>query len=124
MLPVKIGNTDFINIKDAYYVDKTLIVKEIIDSALSSILLITRPRRFGKTLALSMMECFFDETKKDKSSLFDNLHIASYKEIREKHQNKYEIIHLNFKDIRGDNYQIEFNGLRSIIAEQFNKFNY
>ena len=50
--------------------------------------------------------------------------MAKLADALNKHQNKYEVIHLNFKDIRGDNYQIEFDGIKSVISEQFKKFNY
>ncbi len=111
-------------ISNSSYIDKTEILLKIVNASKGTTFLFTRPRRFGKTLALSMMEYFFDETRKDSSSLFDNLSIATYPDIRNKHQNKYAVIHLNFKDIRGDNYQIEFDGIRSIISEQFKKFDY
>lgn len=81
--PIPIGIEDFKKIidKDYYFVDKSLIIKEILDSG-AKITLFTRPRRFGKTLNMSMLRRFFEKTKEDSSYLFDGLAIA---EIGEKY---------------------------------------
>lgn len=87
--------------KNYYFVDKTLLIKELLDSG-SKVTLITRPRRFGKTLAQSMLKEFFDINSAD-SNIFDGLKISQDGSTYMRHRGKYPVIFLSLKDIaRGD----------------------
>lgn len=120
-----IGIDDFKNvIDDAIYVDKTNILSKILCSTSGSTFLFCRPRRFGKSLALSMMDYFLDENKSQYKSLFNGLAIEKDKSIIDKHQNKYSVIHLNFKDLRGDNYDSLIYGVKNKISEIYNDCSY
>ncbi|WP_047267673.1 AAA family ATPase [Marinitoga sp. 1197] len=94
-----IGDSDFKTVieDNAYYIDKSMLIKEIITGG--RVILITRPRRFGKTLNISMLEYFF-KNDEDNKHLFENLKIYEEKEIIEKHLNKYPVIYLTFKDLK------------------------
>ena len=120
-----IGIDDFKNvIDDAIYVDKTNILSKILCATSGSTFLFCRPRRFGKSLALSMMDYFLDENKSQYKSLFNGLAIEKDKSITDKHQNKYSVIHLNFKDLRGDNYDSLIYGVKNKISEIYNDCSY
>lgn len=84
---LRIGQSDFGKLakNNHYLIDKTLLIKGFIKNPYH-IILITRPRRFGKTMNLSMIEHFFDLNKKDNAPLFDEFLIASEKEISRQHQ--------------------------------------
>ena len=81
MYGIGIGQSDFraLRIRKNYYIDKTMYIKDIIDNE-ASVLLVTRPRRFGKTLNMSMLKYYFDCTKKDSKELFDGLKIMEQEE--------------------------------------------
>ena len=74
MQGIGIGVSDFkmLRIRDNYFIDKSLFIKDVIDNQ-SSVMLITRPRRFGKTLNMSMLRYYFDCTKKDSKELFERI---------------------------------------------------
>ena len=76
MKSIGIGESDFkgLRIRDNYYIDKTLFIKDILDNE-SRVILITRPRRFGKTLNMSMLKYYLDCNKKESKKLFENLKI-------------------------------------------------
>ncbi|BBE31479.1 hypothetical protein OSSY52_16200 [Tepiditoga spiralis] len=97
-----IGRSDFKSLieDNMYFVDKSLLIKEVIESG--DVLLITRPRRFGKTLSQSMMKYFFDITQNNEH-LFKNLKIYKEKNIIEKHLNKHPVIYITFKDLKSNN---------------------
>ncbi|BBE30377.1 hypothetical protein OSSY52_05180 [Tepiditoga spiralis] len=97
-----IGRSDFKSLIDdnMYFVDKSMLIKEVIESG--DVLLITRPRRFGKTLSQSMMKYFFDITQNNEH-LFKNLKIYKEKNIIEKHLNKHPVIYITFKDLKSNN---------------------
>ncbi|BBE30583.1 hypothetical protein OSSY52_07240 [Tepiditoga spiralis] len=97
-----IGRSDFKSLieDNMYFVDKSLLIKEVIESG--DVLLITRPRRFGKTLSQSMMKYFFDITQNNEH-LFKDLKIYKEKNIIEKHLNKYPVIYITFKDLKSNN---------------------
>ena len=92
----KVGTDDFKLLRDAggYFVDKSLLIKEVIEG--SQALLLPRPRRFGKTLNLSMLRYFFEKTPEDHTYLFHDLTIASMPEVMH-HQGKYPVIFSEFE---------------------------
>ena len=97
---VSIGNQSFESIreKDNFYVDKTLFIREWWDSD-DAVTLITRPRRFGKTLNMNMLECFFSNKYKDRGDLFEGLEIWRDEKYREL-QGTYPVIFLSFASIK------------------------
>ncbi|MDD6710753.1 MAG: AAA family ATPase [Sharpea porci] len=98
--------------KDAYYVDKTNFISEVLNE---KVVLYTRPRRFGKTLNMSMLYYFFSNKEKENSYLFDGLNISHNSEAM-KHQNQYPVIFLTLKDLQNDTYDSQINIYRSIIS--------
>ena len=104
-----------------YFVDKSLFIKEVIDSS-SETSLVMRPRRFGKTLNLSMLRYFFGNGNfiPTNKNLFKNL--AIYKEdVFAEHFEKYQIIYLTFKDVKSDNFESSYNKIYSLIQKEFDK---
>lgn len=92
--------------RESYYVDKSLFIKELVDAGFldRSPQLILRPRRFGKTLNLSMLKTFFDISEKENAWMFSGLYISEYAEICQQHQNKYPVISVSFKDTGARDY--------------------
>ena len=95
---IPVGVSDFAEIRanGYYYVDKTGLLREILNSEAIKVTLLTRPRRFGKTLGMSMLANFFDICKKSEG-LFANLEISRYPELCEKWMNQYPVLFLSFK---------------------------
>jgi len=125
MKKLDIGNSDFKSIieNNNYFVDKSLLIKEIIDSQ-NQVILLPRPRRFGKTLNLSMVKYFFDIKQSDQENLFVNLNIwQTENDIKEKYA-KYPVIYLSFKDAKDDNWQNCYNQIISEIADLYENHNY
>jgi len=121
-LPVGISDFEKLITQNYYFVDKSLLIKEILDSG-AEVTLIPRPRRFGKTLNLSMIKCFFEKTKESKAQLFNNLKITQYPEIM-KHQGQSPVIFLTFKDVKQTNWQICYEKIRELIGNEFYRHNY
>ena len=101
-----IGNSNFADIRanNYYYVDKTGIIEEILKTEGTQITLITRPRRFGKTLVMTMLAEFFDITK-DGRPEFIGLNVYKNIEIIEKWLNKWPVVYVSLKDVSGIDYQ-------------------
>lgn len=100
-LPVGIESFEEIRQNQYYYVDKTKLIEQLFDS-LGKVSLFTRPRRFGKTLNMSMLKSFF-EIGTD-PSLFDGLYISGNRMLCEKHMGKYPVIFLSLKGVEGLNF--------------------
>ena len=102
---LNLGNSDFKNIikSNSYFVDKSLFIKEIIDTE-KNVLLLPRPRRFGKTLNLSMLKYFFDKDEPETDNLFKNLDIWKTNDEIKSHYKKYPVINLSFKDAKANNW--------------------
>ena len=124
MKQAMIGQSDFKNIRkaNAYYVDKSLFVEEIMQCPYLTIL-ITRPRRFGKTLNLSLLYHFLEKRDKDESYLFDGLAIKQSK-IFQEHFSKYPVIFLTFKDIKDKSFDISLDKIGSLIHEILQQHSY
>lgn len=122
---IPVGVVDFKKIieENYYYIDKTFLIKELIESG-SQVTLIPRPRRFGKTINLSMLKYFFEKTTVDKSYLFKDLNISNYSKEYSKHFCKYPIIHITFKDIKNTSLEDCFENLKSLIADEFSRHKY
>ncbi len=98
-IPVGISNFEKIRNGGFYYIDKTGLIAELVRSS-AEVTLITRPRRFGKTLGMSMLESFFD-IRKDSKKLFDGLEISHQKNLCEKWMNQWPVVFLSFKNVDG-----------------------
>jgi hypothetical protein len=122
MRPIAIGVSDFRNIiaNNCFYVDKTKFIEELVND-MTAVHLITRPRRFGKTLNLSMLKYFYDiEGNTENRKLFDGLYISNSLAIKE--QGKYPVIFLSFKDVKALNAKDMFVQLRILISNLFNQY--
>lgn len=122
MRPIAIGVSDFRNIiaNNCFYVDKTKFIEELVND-MTAVHLITRPRRFGKTLNLSMLKYFYDiEGNTENRKLFDGLYISNSSAIKE--QGKYPVIFLSFKDVKALNAKDMFVQLRILISNLFNQY--
>jgi len=114
-----IGTSDFkdLRIKQLYFIDKSLIIKELVNDS-SSIILIPRPRRFGKTLNMSMLRYFFDtKDAAENRKLFLGLNICSETEFEE--QGKYPVIFITFKDVKFSNFEDAFSSLQNLVTSAF-----
>ena len=118
MKKLPIGISDFRKVirDNNYFVDKSMFIHELINSN-AQVSLMPRPRRFGKTLNLSMLRYFF-ERGEDSSYLFEGLAIAQTDEFEE-HINRYPVIFLTFKDVKSNNYQNTLNKVYSLIRREF-----
>ena len=122
---IPIGYEDFKQLIDSgfYYVDKSMLIYELLHSGGQNNL-ITRPRRFGKTLNFSMLKYFFDINEKDNAYLFDGLKISEYYEELAMYRNTHPVITLSLKCAKQGNYREALRGLKYEIQRQFinNKF--
>ena len=121
---VSIGNQSFESIreKDNFYVDKTLFIREWWDSD-DAVTLITRPRRFGKTLNMNMLECFFSNKYKDRGDLFEGLEIWRDEKYREL-QGTYPVIFLSFASIKQVRYDETVIKIKDELIRIYNEYDY
>ena len=118
LLPPPVGTSDWATFsRDSYCVDKTLILKDLIDSK-SRVVLFTRPRRFGKTTALEMIRAFYE----DESSLFQDKKIWAAGEVYRKEQGKHPVIFLSFKDVKWNTFGESIKFLNALLAPCVGKF--
>ena len=128
---ISIGVEDFKEIidKDGYFVDKTLMIKKLIESR-AKVTLFTRPRRFGKTLNQFMIRRFFEDERTrsgeriDNGHLFNGLKIAECGEEILKHQQQYPVIFLSLKSAKQPNFQEAYKKICRGIAEEFRRHQY
>ena len=120
MYGIGIGQSDFkaLRIRKNYYIDKTMYIKDIIDNK-ASVVLITRPRRFGKTLNMSMLKYYFDCTKKDSKELFEGLKIMEQDEKYTSKLGYYPCIYLTLKDAGLISYEMMIMQLKTIMMELY-----
>ena len=118
---IPIGIENFKELIDGkrYFVDKSLMIKDLIDDG-SKVRLLTRPRRFGKTLNMSMIQYFFENTEEDNSYLFEGLEISKYPEYM-KEQGKYPVINVSFKDMKQDTFELSYDMYKVIMKSEFER---
>ena len=121
-LPLGISSFDDIRKDGRLFIDKTPLIKEIIAKGYG-VFLFTRPRRFGKTLAMSMLSSFFDISK-DSRKFFEGLKISEEKELCDKWMNRYPTIFISFKDVGGNNFNIAFGKLKNALKDLFDCFSF
>ena len=119
--PLPIGVEDFKRLVDNgyYFVDKTLMIKELLENK-ESVNLFTRPRRFGKTLNMSMLQRFFEATEKSNAYLFDGLKIVAYPEYMA-YQGQYPVISVSLKSMKQASYTDAFYMYKNLIAKEYEK---
>ncbi|MEE3451264.1 MAG: AAA family ATPase [Acutalibacteraceae bacterium] len=121
---IAVGGEDFITLRkaDSYYVDKTELLYELVEKSNNSVTLFTRPRRFGKTLTMSMIESFFSIFKKDSREVFNGLDVMKYKTFCNEYMNQYPVLFVSFKDVEGLNFESAFEKLKIVLADLCKKF--
>ena len=120
-LPVGIENFEEIRKLGFYYIDKTRLIEQLLQGW-GKVTLFTRPRRFGKTLNMSMLKSFF-EIGTDKS-LFDGLYISGNKVLCDKHMGKYPVIFLSFKGVEGLTYDEAFDAFVRVIGKEISRVSF
>ena len=119
---IPIGIEDFKEIidKNHYFVDKTLLIKNVLDNG-SKITLFTRPRRFGKTLNMSILRRFFEKTEEDNSYLFDRLLISGAGEKYYKYMGQYPVISISLKSMKQPSFEFALTEFKRIISNEFRR---
>ncbi len=123
-MPLPIGFSDFRDLREnnCYYVDKSMFIKEITETW-GKVLLLPRPRRFGKTLNLSMLRYFYEKTDEDLSVLFDGLAVRN-DEIFKAYQGKYPVIWVTFKDVKSPDWPECLRNLQTVIYKEYARHRY
>ena len=119
--PLPIGVEDFKRLvnNEYYFIDKTLMIKELLENK-ETVNLFTRPRRFGKTLNMSMLQRFFEATEKSNAYLFDGLKIAAYPEYMA-YQGKYPVISISLKSMKQKNFTLAFETYKYLIKSEYSR---
>ena len=120
-LPIGIENFEEFSTENFYYVDKTAFIAELLQNW-GKVNLFTRPRRFGKTLNMSMLKCFF-EIGADKA-LFDGLKIAQEKELCEQYQGQFPVIFLSLKSVDGLTFESATAAMRTVVGNEAARFRF
>lgn len=122
---IPVGISDFRRIReeDYYYIDKSGLISTLLENTPAQVTLITRPRRFGKTLGMSMLANFFDISQ-DSRQLFKGLEISGNQALCADWMNQYPTIFLSFKDIGGTSFENAFNLLRFVIAQLYDNYKF
>lgn len=115
---VGVGKSDFEALRKSnnYYVDKTDIMYELVEETDNQVTLFTRPRRFGKTLMMSMLSNFFS-IRKESRSIFEGLKITEHEEFCKKWMNQYPVLFVSLKDAEADEFDIAYDKLKNVIAD-------
>ena len=117
-LNIPVGISDFAKIRDRnyYYVDKTKLISDLLEEEAEEVTFITRPRRFGKTMAMSMLSHFFD-IRKDSKAMFQGLKIAENTELCDEWMNQWPVLFLSFRRVDGLNFQGAYGMLQATITD-------
>ena len=122
---IGIGESDFkgLRVRNNYYIDKTMYIKNIIDNE-SRVVLVTRPRRFGKTLNMSMLKYYFDCTKTDNQELFKDLEIMEQGEEYTSKLGYYPVIYITLKDVQDRNYESMLLDMKTAMLNMYKEHMY
>ena len=125
LLSIPVGVSDFEEIRrnGYYYVDKSGLIGELLGTTGTKVTLITRPRRFGKTLGMSMLESFFD-IQKDNKTLFEGLEIANRHDLCTEWMNQWPTVFVSFRQVDGLNFNSAYGMLTLVISELYKKHLY
>lgn len=123
--PLPIGIDDFEKLitRGYYFVDKTLLIKDLLDNK-SDVNLFTRPRRFGKTLNMSMLQYFFEKSNTDNSYLFNDLNIMEEGEKYTTHMGQYPVINISLKSAKQPSFELAYVSIKRRIAEEYKRHQY
>lgn len=123
--PLPIGVDDFEKLRenDYYYIDKTLLIKELLDKK-GEVNLFTRPRRFGKTLNISMLKCFFEISDSNRETLFSGLNIMNAGERYLSYMGMYPVIAISLKSTRQDDFETAYAKIIYAVSEEFRRHKY
>ncbi len=121
-IKIPIGRSSFADIRKNryYYIDKSGLIKSLLKTDGTQVTLLTRPRRFGKTLNMHMLAEFFD-IQKDSRALFEGLSISEEKELCRKWMNQYPVLFLSFRTVDGLSFEKAYGKLKAIIADLYNE---
>ena len=122
---IGLGTSEFkkMRTRNNYYIDKTMFIKDIIDNK-SEVTLITRPRRFGKTLNMSMLKYYFDCSQKDSRDLFEGLKIMEQGEKYTSKLGTYPVIYLTLKEVKDVTYEKMLLNMKTAILEVYREYRY
>ncbi|MBQ7165328.1 MAG: AAA family ATPase, partial [Treponema sp.] len=120
---VAVGKSDFASLRQegAYYIDKTELIYELVHDVKNEVTLFTRPRRFGKTLAMSMIDNFFN-VRKDSRAIFEGLDIMRHTDFCKEWMNSRPVLFVSLKDVEGKNFEDAYKKLENKIFDQYNLF--
>ena len=115
---VAVGKSDFASLRQegAYYIDKTELIYELVHDVKNEVTLFTRPRRFGKTLTMSMLDNFFN-VRKDSRAIFEGLDIMRHEDFCREWMNSRPVIFISLKDVEGDDFDGAFRMLRMTLSD-------
>ncbi len=122
-LPIGIDNFEKLITRGYYFVDKTLMIKDLLDNK-ADVNLFTRPRRFGKTLNMSMLQYFFENSNKDNAYLFEKLNIMEAGETYTAHMGQYPVINLSLKSAKQPNFELALKCIKNEIVDEFRRHDY
>ena len=122
-IPVGVSNFEEIRKNGCYYIDKSGLIVELLSRTGTKVTLITRPRRFGKTLGMSMLESFFD-IRKDSKELFEGLEIANHQTLCDEWMNRYPTVFVSFRQVDGLDFTGAYDMLTWVISELYKKYLY
>ena len=128
-LPVGVDNFEKLVTRGYYFIDKTWFIKELIDKK-GDVNLFTRPRRFGKTLNMSMLQYFFEDMrmegggKKDNAYLFEHMNIMEAGEAYLVHMGSYPVINLTLKDAKQPDFGLAYEAVKRQIADEYFRHRY
>lgn len=124
-IKIPVGRSGFAQIRanGYYYIDKSGLIEELLKTDATQVTLITRPRRFGKTLNMSMLAEFFD-IRRDSSRLFEGLSIADHKDVCRDWMNRYPVLFLSFRSVDGLNFDGAYARLAAVISEVYKEHLY
>lgn len=118
--PIGVDNFKEMIEEGYYYVDKTLLIKELLDMR-RKVNLFTRPRRFGKTLGLSTIQCFFEKGYCDALKIFRGLKIMNAGETYLEHMSRYPLISISLKTMKQASFELSYMQMKKMIAEEFGR---
>ena len=122
-IPVGVSDFEELRKNDYYYIDKSGLIEELLSRTGTKVTLITRPRRFGKTLGMSMLENFFD-IRKNSKKLFEGLEIAKHQTLCDEWMNQYPTIFVSFRQVDGLDFTGAYDMLTWVISELYKKHLY
>lgn len=124
-LNIPVGGENFEELRQdgCYYVDKTALLYELVQEKRNKVTLFTRPRRFGKTLMMRMIESFFD-IRRDSRAVFAGLEITNHEDFCREWMNQYPVLMVSFKDVEALRFSTAYEKLKAILAEAFQAHGY